>query len=884
MAPERELYLYIMKFTRKQIQEINRHSTLLKIGKIVQVYPNTHTYDVQTTGGGFIHATNSMQGGNSFMRGSGEANILDMFTQVVYYQNANTGFIVGCIPEPGVPSTHVSPITFSQVTSDSETSSSGSPDLSYRNGPPDLLPGDWVRYNSEGGFIGLLRGAIATLGTGPRSSIEFFSIDDVGKLNARNLFIDTDFMELESNNDEGEVNLQVFGAPNYFETLGSNAVGEELGTHSEEEGKLRYRAEPYDRMGKWRIHAFAGWLGDNLHLFISQRGDANRRTDEKTSKGLTEVMLSRDGAVRVRSCRELMLEKVARIHVPKKIREAYHNVKGDTKKDGYEPTEHEFYEWDDANKEGRRMQATEYHSHEVDHEEIRHFRDHKKDWNIESERTAKMPVPPSDIFEGSKTDEFENTYSLIHQRSDGSIYFEDTWGSIIDMNNEDISITAKRDLRMQAGRDFIVSGAREGAVRAHKDLNVVSHDGNLRVKAHEDLRLYAEQNSSLDSGAGNTAVISRKKDVLIRSEREKVIVKADLGNIQLVSVNEGIDLRSTKNIQILSDKGFVGIHGQTKVQVTCPTEIIVAVGPEGPSSSMKATKRDSNGLTNTTNSIDSGNISGIKPLHTYLNLTSSESKLSSIGTIDITSSISVKSNSPGASLELLSSTGALTSTGELDIIKNNNEQLNDRDSGNDNIWTEGGPHREIATTVDPTTDQIISVKADVRKDEYADGRFRYNYDGVRTDHIVHQYPWQNMDPEKGTPGLKPWKDLINISKQDVPDLGTDRPVSGDQQTAQTTADKDEHVLPYGKYKKYKYGKFPWESRVVPGKFEETDEFLVPKDTTSSTTTVVDSFSSTVDGVAVGRVNLIPSSAEGKSFKGDLEREKTEDPINEIREV
>lgn len=864
------------EFSREELNRLARILPTLKSGMITAVYPDTHTYEIQTSEGGFIEGRPALTEGGGLIRGQGTAALFDIGAQVIYYHDINNGIILGSVPPPGIPTPHNPPITYANVTSSTETPEG--PDLSYRSGaPPDLLPGDWVKYNAESGFIALLRGAIATMGAGPMAGIEFNSVDDTGKINARNLHINTDFMEVESNNDEGEVNLQVFAAPNYFETVGADKPGQEFGEHAEGGDKLRYTAESADRMGKWRIHAFAGWLGDNLHLFISKRGDADRRSDVTPPVGLTEIVLSHDGAVRVRSCRELMLEKVSRIHVPKKVREAYHNEFGDSKDKGnYNPSDHQFYEWDKDNPEGRRMQETGYHSHTVDHEEIRHFRDHKNDWNVQSERTAEIPTPAQDSPGGRSEDEFEETYSVIHQRSDGSIYLEDNWGSIVDMNKEDISFSAKRDLKLQAGRDVLITGAREGAIRTQEDINIVSHNGHTRVKAHKDLRLYAENNASLDSKV-NTAVIARTGETLIRSERANVVLKSDRAAIQAVAVNGNLDFRASGAISIVSDSSSVGIHGSAQAQITSGGRVLAATGIESPAPSMESNIRNSGAYTNTTLSIDNGNQVQVTNLQdfSYLELAGPSAKIHGASAMDVTGDNLINVFVEGAKLRLARNTVQLTSAGANTIVKEGGLQLNQTDDdtdeqGPDNIWTPGAGHFD-PTRADPAADLVTTVAADVQAENYADGRFRYA-DEPKDDHKVYQYPWQNMDPQSGTPGLTNWADIIPTAEQDVPDVGPHRPVNGDSQGGGgTTTGDEERMLPYGRYFEYTYDSFSWDDGVKPGQFSETGQFLVP-DTSGTTTTTDDS--------AVGRVNLIPDSAKGESFQGSTEENSKENPANE----
>ena len=888
-----------MMFTPHELQYLTRNLRILKVARVVNADPATNSYNLQTADGMILKGKPALCFGGSPLRGTGSVNLIEEGTLVVYYQASANGFIIGTLPQPGINPVGSPPATYTNVRAKKERSKVG-PSVNYRGGSPtDILPGDFMKYNPEGGVLALLRGAIAKLGAGPLANIQFLKQDDLCRLTSRNMEVFTDFMELRSENDEGESNLTVHAAPNFFETMGANEIGEEIGEHSPDEEKLRYTLKPYDRHGKWRIHSFAGWLGDNLHLFISRRGTANKRTDKEPSDGLTEIIISHDGAVRVRSCRELMLEKVSFIPVPKKIRESFHNDKGDTEKTGYVKTPHEVYEWSENDEEGRRMQVPEYHNHMVDHEEKRHFRDHEKDWNVISEKgsESKAFAPPpvaQDIYEGQQEAPFEKTYSLIHQRSDGSVYIEDTDGSCIDMNKGNVSISAKQDIRLQAGRDILMTAGRETTVRATEDIDIVSHKQNVRIKANEALRLVGEDTAALESVKSAVTVLSRKGDVQIRAERRNILLKADLGDLKTVVTEGQIQVRAKQNISLLSDTGRIDLHGSSGVQVTTAHQLLLAVGVENPKPEMEGKDK-----TNTSQSIDKGNTVTVTGLseNSYLFLSGSSAQLNGKSSIDITSSntriIAAQSNFSLKDTSYTLSTrgrGVLRRQENLNIHAQDSDirdspllgdtkggTLNDRNG--DYIWTRGAAHQTVTVT-EPTASPLESVKADINKEELADARFRYK-DTKNDDYKVYEYPWQH-DGGKITmnEGLVDWSTEIPSDEQDIPDIGMSRPVTGEDQACDEDPDI-EQMAPYSSYKKFTDGEYVFEGAVTPGTFEETEQVKMPLGSGGGTTTTVVDEAPSGGGANEGRINKIPLDAMGESFKGTLDRSAMEDPVNEI---
>jgi len=851
-------------------QKFNQFTT----GVVVRVFEDSNSYIIQTSDGGLtLEGKPVLTRTGGGLRGSGGVEMLQVGATVVYSMLGSVGYIVGCLPPSGQGNAHTAPITFATVESNKEAPNDSS-DVIYRNGnPPDILMGDFVKYTPEGGFISLLRGCIAKIGASHLSNIQFNSIDDHARLTARNFDFYTDLGEMRFHDDEGETNFELSAAPNFFETLGTSGPGEELGTHSESEGKLRYRAEPFDKMGKYRIHGHIGWLGDLIHLFISRRPDADRRTDKSPPEGLAEVFISHDGAIRVRSAREIISEKVSKIPIPKRIREPYHNEKGDTKDDEYAPSTHKPYVWSEEHREGRRMQGPEYHNHSVDNEEKRHFKDHKKDFNVRSERT--IPKPPrqaDDIYEGQAEAEFEESSSIIHQRSDGSVYIEDSWGSCYEMGHENISISARKDIRIQAGRDLLVTAGRDATFKALENFEVVSHSENIRIKAHKNLLLAAEtEKASLESASSDTIITSRKGDILIRSERNDIYLKSHR-SIGLIAVTGFLDIRSNGGITVLSDTSTIQLHSHKSLQLTSGEKIIAAATNEAMSPKMTSTPREKGNFTNLTKETDTGFISEVDDLinNSFLVLEKGGvAKLRGAELVSITSDRAISTFTPGAHLNLTEKSFELSTSGS-GVFQDKRGVLQEKDSEDHSNFGPGA-HSPRGRD-DAEVEKLSSVAATMQEEQFALGRFRWRDKAeVHEDIKVYQYPWQHEGSEIAfAKNISPLDGKIPLDDQDTPDMGYYRPVDKTEQLATETDTEDTEVTsPFSQYFRFTDGKYDFKEGVTPGTFEETQEFLIPTQWDD-------------EPEGVGRINKIPSLAEsaGESFKGDLLKGTSEDPITE----
>jgi len=867
---------------------------LFEEGRISAVNVESRTYTVNTTH--YTASDVSFSRDTGLLKTSGD-EILKIWDRVLLYQSEAKPIIIFKISEGNANNVPHPPVSYSNVTPVTEAMrKENRSSVSYRTGGAfDAMQGDFIKYGPDGGVISILRGPVVKIGAGSLAQVQYHKIDDLTRHITRNLDVFTDFGEKRVYNDEGEVNVEIYGATQQFETMGSSRPNEEIGNHDPEPGKPRYRIEPYDRMGKWKIHAFAGWLGDNLRLFISRRGDSNRRLDTTSPVGLAEVVVSHDGAIRVRSAREVVLEKVSRIRVPKKIREPHHNEKGDTavirksedpndpevKESKYAPTLHKFYQWDTTEKAGRYLQYPEWHNHYVDHEEIRRFRDHSKDWYVESETLAAQARKAKDPYEGQDEEQFEETSASFRIGNDGSIYAEDTWGSIFSMTNEDIVFAARRDIKLQAGRDMQLSATREGTLRIQEDLDIVSHNGTIRVKANEDLLLAADGGTaSLDSGKGNVNINSRQKDVLIRAEKENIVLKADLGDIRAVAVKKEINLRSGTNTQIASDAAQVLIHGKTKAQITSASNVLVAVGKEDSELKMISSSRTSEGLTNTPETVDKGNTLTLSSLeeNSYLNLTASTARLHANTDNQVSSNSAARMYAAKeTSLRLSTSGYTLSSNGKGEIVRNRVDTITQKDSEGNSTWNKGSSHNPESASNLGSPQSISMTKASFRNKEFAEGRFRYKEVADRGSLIKnYNYPWNNKGKQVDLTkeDLETWSSKIP-SDQEIPDIGVNRPVVDGEQEAVTEKDI-EQMSPYSQYIEFEDGSYSFKDNeetgakkgVIPGKFIPTNQVLVPTEWEECPK-------------SVGRLNLIPKEVgeAGKSFTGELVRSDLEDPIN-----
>ncbi len=807
-----------------ELQGLENELKIVYRGTVIDVFPNSYTCTV-STGHGVKYSGLSF-GKAGMYANSFESYIPEVGTPVLLIKSAGTVEILKFMPPKGRGEPNYPVTSYTRVNSNTETENNTSKDFIYQAGQPiGTLQGDYVVGNSEGSYLAILRGGMVQIGTGPNSSLFTFSMDDLVRLVSRNYQHFHDAGTLQISNDEGEVTTERYHSMMYFETLGEEAEGSDISVDDSDPNTMRKKKTPFDRTARSRLHEFTGWLGDAFHLFITKRPETNSRLDPQTPKGVAEIFIGQDGAIRVRSAREITLEKVGKIRVPKKVREPWMNKKGDTSEKGYERTPHEIYEWDEEEGAGKSLQQVEKRVHDVDHEELRHFKDHEKDWNVKSEKDSPLPEPGKDIYEGSAEEEFYETTAMVTLRNDGSVYVEDAWGSHIEMTHEDLILGARRDIKLIAGRDMTVMAGRDATIRGTEYVDIVAHKKDLRLKGNKKAMLFADSGAaSVDSGKGGKTIINaRDGKLLLRSEKDDLVVHADQKELKLLAVKDNIKIRAKQNVQILADEGKLTGYGESKVGFQSPNEAFFAVGPKGSDPEMDAESRQCNGKTNTPQLTDSGNVADIDP-KVYLKLDKSIYHLDCIGDPRI-----CKFSNKYAVNDIDSddkNVSELCCGRECCTVPHCNCFVESRIQKGDHVWT-------IPAGAVAPNDSVEGPVADENKEEFAEGRFHWR-ESPRDDIKTFETVWGHQGDDSIEYSTQEWNsDKYDPDSQEVPDAGMQRPIQGDEQNCDEDScgegQKKEQVPPFSGYKRYTDGTMSWEDGVESGQYEENCDFRMPKD-------------------------------------------------------
>lgn len=379
--------------------------------------------------------------------------------------------------------------------------------------PVDSLPGDWGYLNElgVGVFIGKL---LSFLRAGDFCKFEVNYEDQLARIAAMNMEVFTSGSEAQAFNDEGEwTDIRGFN-PYPWEAMGVvrdqtpfRETGAELKGDNEEFG-----LEPQEstQTGIWRFRTFDGFLGDlrrNVVVAPTEEMQSIPMSFERENTpyyGLLDERYGVDGSYRLRSAKSIGFEKTIFIPVPFE-RYPRDNPNGNTafEDPAGQGADYNMSEIPEAEVPSEAVAgAPDKHAYENQHlhQEGLNLRD--KDWGVEDPpklpggwdteqdtlkpySTYESPMPVSEEIEvdhrGNRR--YYKSKAFWDILEDGSIIFQDAYGSSIKMTGGNIEFSCPGSIVHRPGRDMVVMSGQDIIAKANRDVDVSSASGSVRMKA-----------------------------------------------------------------------------------------------------------------------------------------------------------------------------------------------------------------------------------------------------------------------------------------------------------------------------------------------------------------------------------------------------------------
>jgi uncharacterized protein (DUF2345 family) len=362
----------------------------------------------------------------------------------------------------------------------------------------DLLPGELDLSNAlQVGITWLTH--VIKMRAGDRVKVECHLLDSLLRVMAENLQVITGAGDWTCTNDGGHITMRHNWTSAEHEAWGLKHQGDPKSRSTE--GGL---PQPTDvpETGRWRCSEFAGALGDMLHKFITDPEDSIGQLAQRRA-GKLRQWEGADGTWLLQSVSDIVLERVTRIVVPVELKRPQ-DPTGDTAEEMMPPRADYLDIWKPDTNEPWNMahHLRDYARWLSNYAGYARFLQRVKDWEVTSE--AESPQP--DLAAKDRAREAavpaalrapRETYATIRIMRDGSIVMLNGYGSSVMMAGYDLTVSAARDLRLEAGRNIVMTAGGSIFAKARKHMELVAVTGTFIASARARMALWTEQGTLL---------------------------------------------------------------------------------------------------------------------------------------------------------------------------------------------------------------------------------------------------------------------------------------------------------------------------------------------------------------------------------------------------
>ncbi len=369
--------------------------------------------------------------------------------------------------------------------------------------PNDLFDGEFEISNLMGMAMVFLTNMI-TIKAGDRAKIE------VGLLNDMVRVVSNEFRHHSALGDEwvfddgrlsGELNYTSYR----HESHGRQTRKELLADLADNKPEFDNINDANDT-GIWRMSRYIGWLGDFIHMFVTdpQKLVADQFSatigNENWRSGRSHIWAGNDGSVLVQSVGDIVLERVIRVLVPRRIKR--HDDPEGQQPDDFDNLESKWLkQWKDTDPNRpweKAFQLRQYGRWLSQYHGLARFRQAVDDWEVPTE--SQVPGPS---FDGGETDvgqanagmEWGDAYATIRIYRDGSIGLQETEGATVTMAHGSIWLAATRHLWLEAAGDVRIVAGQNIFLKARRSIELVATVGGLILKARTKLKALCERGS-----------------------------------------------------------------------------------------------------------------------------------------------------------------------------------------------------------------------------------------------------------------------------------------------------------------------------------------------------------------------------------------------------
>jgi hypothetical protein len=367
--------------------------------------------------------------------------------------------------------------------------------------PSDLLEGEFEIANALGVALQMLT-TMTKLKAGDKAKIECLLLNDMVRVFSENFRQFSAFGDFQIYND-GRLNMRWDGTSYAHEAEGR--VNPKEPVQPTKNFGAEFSDDPMLATGRWRLSQLVGWLGDFVHLWITDPADTIGKIGELALRsGKASAWVGNDGSVVVQSVADIVLERVVRIPVPVEMKR-WDDPAGVTTEDFFKdaglPTEF-LQTWNYRSKPELMFEAlfqirqySRYLSRFHAMARLRQMEKLKGEWKIPLE--TEVPVPDytnkeKDVKEANPNIRYVDAYACIRIMRDGSVLVMATGGEAISMYAGNVTVSSARHLRLEAAGDISLIAGQNIYVKARRSLELTAVVGSLTCKARTALMALCE--------------------------------------------------------------------------------------------------------------------------------------------------------------------------------------------------------------------------------------------------------------------------------------------------------------------------------------------------------------------------------------------------------
>lgn len=476
-------------------------SALLDTGFIVQSFPDRETYTVQSTSTQqYLQGCASIVGGIFAPFFGFKTHIRLAVGTKVLILNTSPALILSCVPSE--PANEKSGNLNRVTTGTADIEDLGSDDLKVDNihhsVPKDMLEGEYSISNALQVGIRFLT-HLVKMQAGERAKVECFLLDDLVRIVSGSFKHISAFGDHEIFNDGGRLNVRYSGTSYEHEAAG---VLKPKDPRMQAGASGVLPSTPLTETGRWRFSQFIGYMGDFIHMFVTDPGAALGELAQSRA-GKFHAHVNQDGSLVVQSVADIVFERVTRITVP----EEQHRP-GDpegNKLDGFAAPDTKFL--DTWTVDAQKPWKLAYHIRDYarwlnSYHAYARFKQQDKDWTVPTEAGSPKPSygcgeDDKDAAIPEKQREPRITYSCIRIFRDGSQLMLDGYGGCIMQAGGCTIVSAPIDVRIEAGRNVSITAGRNVFVKAHRNMELIAVTGAFIAKARTRFAAFCEQGTIL---------------------------------------------------------------------------------------------------------------------------------------------------------------------------------------------------------------------------------------------------------------------------------------------------------------------------------------------------------------------------------------------------